>query len=207
MKKYRRAMSHDSEESCKVWKKKLTLGSKNDMKNLVNLNSNSVKSKKLYFDVLLLPKVYYVCAKNVQRGYVSQHWSMTQNFRRNWLCFARWHGEFRSNIRKSQCLYFIGLLLSEVYNIWAKKLQRICHDTERWCNIDSSFDKLHKTRNFINFHASSCKSKNVHFDGLVLSKAYKVLDEKLQKGYASWYWRVVQRKPNSWEICIFCVMQ
>ena len=32
-------------------------------------------------------------------------------------------------------------------------------------------------RNLINFHASSCKPQNVHFDGLVLSKAYKVLDE------------------------------
>ena len=36
-------------------------------------------------------------------------------------------------------------------------------------------------RSLINFHASSRKSKNLHFDGLVLSKAYKVLDEKLQK--------------------------
>ena len=29
-------------------------------------------------------------------------------------------------------------------------------------------------RNLINFHASSPKSKNLHFDGLVLSKAYKI---------------------------------
>ena len=36
-------------------------------------------------------------------------------------------------------------------------------------------------RSLINFHASSRKSENFHFDGLVLSKAYKVLDEKLQK--------------------------
>ena len=36
-------------------------------------------------------------------------------------------------------------------------------------------------RNFVNFHANSEKSENLHFDGLVLSKAYKVLDEKVQK--------------------------
>ena len=30
--------------------------------------------------------------------------------------------------------------------------------------------------NLINSHASSCKSENLHFDGLVLSKAYKFLD-------------------------------
>ena len=29
-------------------------------------------------------------------------------------------------------------------------------------------------RNFVNFNASSHKSENLHFDGLVLSKAYKV---------------------------------
>ena len=34
-------------------------------------------------------------------------------------------------------------------------------------------------RNLVNFFASSRKSKNLHFDGLVLSKAYKVLDEKV----------------------------
>ena len=36
-------------------------------------------------------------------------------------------------------------------------------------------------RNLANFHASSRKSKNLHFDGLVLSKAYKVLDETIQE--------------------------
>ena len=40
-------------------------------------------------------------------------------------------------------------------------------------------------RNLINFHASSCKSQNLHFDGLVLSKAFNVLAEKVQKSYVS----------------------
>ena len=40
-------------------------------------------------------------------------------------------------------------------------------------------------RNLVNFHPSSCKSENLHFDGLVMSKAYKVLDEKVQKSYVS----------------------
>ena len=37
--------------------------------------------------------------------------------------------------------------------------------------------------NLVNFHASSQKSENFHFDGLLLSKAYNVLDEKVQKSY------------------------
>ena len=40
-------------------------------------------------------------------------------------------------------------------------------------------------RNLVNFHASSRKSENLLFDGLVLSKAYKVSDEKVQKSYVS----------------------
>ena len=40
-------------------------------------------------------------------------------------------------------------------------------------------------RDLVNFHASSRKSRNLHFDGLFLSKTYKVLDEKVQKSYAS----------------------
>ena len=36
--------------------------------------------------------------------------------------------------------------------------------------------------------------ENLHFYGLILSKAYKVLDEKVQKSYASLHGRVTQRK-------------
>ena len=40
-------------------------------------------------------------------------------------------------------------------------------------------------RNLVNFHASSLRSGNLHFDGLLLSKSYKDLDEKVKKSYAS----------------------
>ena len=41
---------------------KLTFGSKNDMRNLVNFNASSGKSGNLRFDVLLLPIAYKVSA-------------------------------------------------------------------------------------------------------------------------------------------------
>ena len=53
------------------FEEKLTLGSKNDIKNLMNFNANSGKSKSLHFDVLLLSKVYYFSTKKVQTNYVS----------------------------------------------------------------------------------------------------------------------------------------
>ena len=40
-------------------------------------------------------------------------------------------------------------------------------------------------RNLVNFHASNRKSGNLHFDRLLFSKAYKDLDEKIQKSYVS----------------------
>ena len=45
------------------FEEKLTLGSKNDMRNLVNFNASSGKSANLHFDVLLLPIAYKVSAK------------------------------------------------------------------------------------------------------------------------------------------------
>ena len=42
------------------FEEKLTLGFKNDTRNLVNFNASSGKSENVHFDVLLLSKVYYV---------------------------------------------------------------------------------------------------------------------------------------------------
>ena len=52
---------------------KLTLGSKNYIRNLVSLNASSGKSENLLFDVLLLSIAYKVSAKKVQKNYLSWH--------------------------------------------------------------------------------------------------------------------------------------
>ena len=40
-------------------------------------------------------------------------------------------------------------------------------------------------RNLVNLYASNRKFGNLHFDGFLLSKAYKDLDENKQKSYVS----------------------
>ena len=45
------------------FEEKLTLGSKNDMRNVVNFNASSGKSENSHFDVLLLSIVYKVSGK------------------------------------------------------------------------------------------------------------------------------------------------
>ena len=53
------------------FEEKLTLGSKNDMMNLVNFNKSTGTSENLHIDVLLLSKVYCAWAKKIQKSYVS----------------------------------------------------------------------------------------------------------------------------------------
>ena len=50
------------------FEEKMTLGSKNNVKNLMNFNTSSGKFKNLHFDVLLLSILYKVSAKKVQKN-------------------------------------------------------------------------------------------------------------------------------------------
>ena len=96
------------------FEQKLTLGSKNDMRNLVNFNASSSKSENLHFDVLLLSIAYKVSAKNLQKNY---HMTLKKdpnfegkptfylkNDMRNLVSFNLSSG-------KSENLHFDGLLL------------------------------------------------------------------------------------------------
>ena len=53
------------------------------------------------------------------------------------------------------------------------------------------------------FDLVSCdqlKSRNLHLDGLLLSKACKFSDEKVQKSYISCHWRVIQSLTKNWQL-------
>ena len=65
---------------------KLTLGSKNGMRSLVNFNASSGKSKNLHFDVvLLLPIAYEISTKIYRKDYLSWHWKKIKALKKNWL--------------------------------------------------------------------------------------------------------------------------
>ena len=64
------------------FEEELTLGSKNDMRNLVNFN---FKSENLHFDVLLLSMAYELSAKKVQTNCLSRNWRLIQTLKKNWL--------------------------------------------------------------------------------------------------------------------------
>ena len=70
MKQLKRVMFHDTEEFPKFGEK-LTLGSKNDMRNLVNFNVSSGNSESLHFDVVPFSTAYKVSVKKKYRRTIS----------------------------------------------------------------------------------------------------------------------------------------
>ena len=56
------------------YEKELTCQFKTDMRNLRNFDRSTKNLKNLYFNGLLLTKVYNVWAKKVERSYVLCHW-------------------------------------------------------------------------------------------------------------------------------------
>ena len=52
--------------------------------------------------------------------------------------------------------------------------------------------------NVYTLHKSSQKSENFHLDWIFLSKAYKDLNEKVQKSSVLWHWGVMQSLKKNW---------
>ena len=77
-----------------IFEEKLTLGSKNDIKNLVAFNGSSGKSEKFHFDVLLLSIAYKVLVKKVQKNDLSCKWKVIQTLKKTDFLFEKWHEEF-----------------------------------------------------------------------------------------------------------------
>ena len=84
--------------------------------------------KNWHFDWSLLRKVYNVWPKQVQRSYISWHWKVMQNLKKNWLVVWKmtwwiWQILIRTTWN-CQKWYFHGILMSKVENAWATNLQR-----------------------------------------------------------------------------------
>ena len=84
-------------------------------------------SPNLYFDRLLLLKVYKISGKNVQRSYVSWYWRVVQNLKKNQFFVSKitriWWILIRA-LKSLKNLHFDWSLLCKVYNVWPKKVQR-----------------------------------------------------------------------------------
>ena len=67
----------------------LTCHFKTVMKNLMNFDSSTWKSKKLLFNWLLWPKYIMFELRKVERRYVWWHWRLIQNLKEKWLVLSK----------------------------------------------------------------------------------------------------------------------
>ena len=149
-------------------------------------NSHS-KVWNFHFDVLFLSKVHKVWAKKIHRSYLSWHWTVMQNLNKADLVVSKraWKigWTFIRALKSLQNCLLIGSFFSKLF------IDRL----KNW-HVAVKID----LRNLVNFHVSSQKSKNLHFNWLLLSIAYKDLDENVLKSYVSWQWRVMQNLKKHW---------
>ena len=83
---------------------------------------------------------------------------------------------FHANSRNSEHLEVVGLPSSNTCKDLDEKLQKtMSHEIEAWCQVwrkDWLLLQKKNIRSLMNFHASTCKFENLHFDVLILSIAF-----------------------------------
>ena len=128
LKIHRGVMCHDSEEWCKIWRG-IDLPFQNWREEFDKFWPEHSKVQKICTLIGSFRKKYIMFElKKVQRSYVSWHWRMMQNLKRNWhvvlkLTWVIWRISTWP-LESLKNLHFNGLLLNKVYNVWAKKTQK-----------------------------------------------------------------------------------
>ena len=178
------------------FEEKVTLHSKNGMRNLVNFHPTTQKSKNFTSMSQFCPKHMRFELKNTE---------VMQNLSKPWPCdfkngVINWVSFHYSTQSLKNCT-LMGSFCPKYIMFQLKNFREImCHDTEGYANFKGKLSCGFKNnlRNLLNIHASSWKFGNLHFDGILLSKAYKNSDEKVQKSYVPWHWRVMQSLKKNW---------
>ena len=109
---------------------------------------------------------------------------------------------FHQSTWKSQNWDFDGILLSKVENVWAENLQgsyvswqlRMMQKSKRNWLVNSKLTWgiwRSLTRALENL-------KNLHFNGLPLTKVYNVWAKKVQGSYVWWHWILMQNLKENW---------
>ena len=128
-------------------KKKLTLGSKDDVRNLVNFKSSSGKSQNFHFDVVLLSghksteELYVITLKNGTK-FEEELTCALKNDMRNL-------ANFNPRLKSLKICTLMGSFWAK-YILFELKNYRgvMCHETEGWYNVWRKiywcFEKWHK---------------------------------------------------------------
>ena len=177
--------SEDIEEWCKVWRK-TDFQIWHEEFGEFSPNHSNIRKFHYFTTGLFFSKEYEIWAKKIQRSYLSWHWTVMQNWNINpdlvvlkmawgigWTFIRAPKALKNCTLMGSFCSKHIMFQLENFRGI-------VCHETENFpkfngkltCNLKNDINNL------VNFHASSKKSESFHCDRILLSKAYKDLDEK-----------------------------
>ena len=105
------------------FKEKLTCSFKHDIRNLVNFHPTTQKSQNFTLsDFFFCPK-YKGLSWKIQRSYLSWHWTVMQNLKKNWFVPSKmtriWWVWIRA-LEMLKNLHFDWFLLCKVFNVWPK---------------------------------------------------------------------------------------
>ena len=102
--------------------------------------------------------------------------------------------------------HFNGLLLSKVYIVQAKKVQRsfLSWNWRGTQNLERNWPVVSKlTWGIWQILTWALKSLNdFHLNGLLLSKVYIVWTKRVERCYLSWHWRVMQLLKKNPTCCL-----
>ena len=199
-------MYYDPEDWCKIWRK-TDLLFQIDMRNLTNFDLSTRNLKSFHFNGLLLSNAYIVWAKKVKKSYVSWHWRVMQNLKKNWYEVWKWHEEFDKFSPEHSKVSKLGLW-------WDPSAQsRKCMSlkfTEELCIVTMKNDTKIEgeltchfkidMRNLMNFDLSTQMSKKIVFMGSLWPK-YIMFALKKYRGvifHDTEEWKKNWRKTDFW---------
>ena len=115
-------------------------------------------------------------------------------------------GKFSPELMKvSKLRLLLGPFIQSRKCMSLKFIAELCLMT---MNNDSKFGKKLTyqfkidMRNLTNFDPSTWKSQNLHFNGLLLTKVYKVWAWKVQRSYVCWHSRLIQSLKENWLVLL-----
>ena len=104
---------------------KLTRDLKND-KEFDEFSCKQLKVWKFAVDWFLFSKAYKTLDEKLQKSYLSWHWSVMENLKKNWLLVSKMTWQISQILmREFEIVHFDVLLLSMAYKVLAKKVQKI----------------------------------------------------------------------------------
>ena len=145
-------------------------------------------------------KVFNVWPKKIQRSYLSWHWRVMRNLKKNWLVVWKitwgiWQ-IFTRAIEISKLAYWWDPLIQSKKSVSLKFREKLCVMTiwRMMQNLERNWLVISKFTRRIWWILTRGPENlnNFNFDVLLLSKVYIVWGKKVQRSYISWNWREIQ---------------